>query len=38
MGGVMGLDQLVSFYERFGFKMLKRYPEFKNALLWKAKL
>jgi GNAT superfamily N-acetyltransferase len=38
MGGVMGLDQLVSFYEQFGFKTLQRYPEFKNALLWKAKL
>lgn len=35
MGNVMSLDTLVNFYTQYGFKVLKKYPEHRNALLWK---
>lgn len=37
MGDVVGLSDLVSFYKTYGFKLLKTYPEHRNALLWKDK-
>lgn len=37
MGGDTGLSfgPLVDFYRKFGFKVLKEYPEHRNALLWR---
>lgn len=37
MGDVVGLDSLVKFYSSYGFKLLKKYPQWRNALLWKDK-
>lgn len=37
MGDVVGLSDLVSFYKTYGFKVLKTYPQHRNALLWKDK-
>jgi ribosomal protein S18 acetylase RimI-like enzyme len=36
-GGIMSLTDLVNFYKKFGFKVLKTYPQHRNALLWKDK-
>lgn len=33
----ISLESLISFYTKFGFKVLKRYPEYRNALLWRDK-
>ncbi len=33
--GGMGLEALVQFYQKFGFKVLKKYPQFRNAALWR---
>jgi GNAT superfamily N-acetyltransferase len=37
MGMEAGLsfEPLVDFYKKFGFKVLKKYPEHRNALLWR---
>jgi GNAT superfamily N-acetyltransferase len=37
MGAETGLsfEPLVDFYKKFGFKVLKKYPEHRNALLWR---
>jgi GNAT superfamily N-acetyltransferase len=35
MGDVVGLNDLISFYKKYGFKLLKTYPQYRNALLWK---
>lgn len=34
-GNNIGLESLVAFYTKFGFKVLKRYVEHRNALLWR---
>lgn len=31
----IGLDALIDFYKKFGFKVLKKYSQHRNALLWK---
>jgi len=33
-GESLSLDTLVAFYTKFGFKVLKKYTEHRNALLW----
>jgi len=38
MGGSISLEDLITFYKKYGFKVLKKYPEHRNALLWKDKL
>ena len=35
MGDALVLDDLVAFYKRYGFQVLKKYPAHRNALLWK---
>jgi GNAT superfamily N-acetyltransferase len=35
LDNALSLSDLVAFYKRFGFKLLKSYPEHRNALLWK---
>lgn len=38
MGFAIGLQELVEFYKSYGFKVLKTYTKYKNALLWRDKI